>query len=65
MTCFQAVISNSASCDGTALRPDGLDADDSTRLNTEQKDKQIKRKRRELKLKIKIIKKQIHVMSNA
>lgn len=29
---FQAVISNSASCDDIALTPDGLDGDGNTRL---------------------------------
>lgn len=45
MTCFQAVISNSASCDDIALTTDGLDGDGNTRLGRK------KRKRRELKLK--------------
>lgn len=52
MTCFQAVISNSASCDDIALTPDGLDGN--TRLG-----------RKKLEKKGIKAKKQKQIMSNA
>jgi len=55
MTCFQAVISNSASCDDIALTPDGLDADGSTRLGRKKEKEGIKAEKQ----------KQIQVVSNA
>lgn len=46
MTCCQAVISNSASCDEIALMPDGLDGEEDTRRGRKKENKWIKAKKK-------------------